>query len=391
MSGIFVLDSGRKLHELREQPYETEALLQELLAEFPNLLAGELVDAEEPRRWLLISREVGLADGDESSERWAVDHLFVDQDGIPTIVEVKRSSDTRLRREVVGQVLEYAANAVSYWPVEKLQARFEDRCQRAGTDAMQALQTLLGDAADPAAFWGTVKTNLKAGKIRILLVGDSIPAEVRRIVEFLNAQMTSAEILAVEIKQFGNEDLKTLVPRVYGQTEAATGVKTPGGVGASRSWDEETFLNDLDGRFAGAERQVARRVLEGGKSRSLAVKWGKGATYGSFTLVRRSAIRPGVRLSLATVYGNGYFAVPFAEWGRADVDRQGFLDRLNTAAGAALPATAIDRWPSIRLAELARGDTLDRVIALFAELLDQLERREHANLQSVDGLVRTQD
>ena len=31
---------------------------------------------------------------------------------MPTLVEVKRSSDTRIRREVVGQMLHYAANAV---------------------------------------------------------------------------------------------------------------------------------------------------------------------------------------------------------------------------------------------------------------------------------------
>lgn len=37
-----------------------------------------------------------------------MDHLFVDQDAIPTLVEVKRSSDTRIRREVVGQLLEYS-------------------------------------------------------------------------------------------------------------------------------------------------------------------------------------------------------------------------------------------------------------------------------------------
>lgn len=378
MAGIFVLDSNRKLHELHEQPYETEALLQELLAEFPNLLAGELVDADEPRRWLLISREVGLADAEESPDRWAVDHLFVDQDGVPTIVEVKRSTDTRIRREVVGQVLEYAANAVSYWPIEKLQARFEDRCQRAGLDPVQALQTFLGEGADPAAFWGAVKTNLKAGKIRILLVGDSIPAEVRRIVEFLNGQMTSAEILALEIRQFGNDDLKTLVPRVYGQTEQAAGVKASGAAPASQTWDEVTFLKDLDGRFPGAEREGARRVLAWARSRSLALKWGKGATYGSFTVMYRSRSRPDVTLSLATVYGNGQFAVPFAEWQRANLDRQGFLDQLNTAAGTALPPTAIDRWPGIRLAELARGGVLDRVLSLFDTLHGDLERRDNA-------------
>src|SRR4051794_12230288 len=40
------------------------------------------------------------------SSRWSLDHLFVDQEGVPTLVEVKRSSDTRARREVVAQMLD---------------------------------------------------------------------------------------------------------------------------------------------------------------------------------------------------------------------------------------------------------------------------------------------
>jgi hypothetical protein len=34
----------------------------------------------------------------------------VDEAGVPTLVEVKRSSDTRARREVVARMLDYAAN-----------------------------------------------------------------------------------------------------------------------------------------------------------------------------------------------------------------------------------------------------------------------------------------
>jgi hypothetical protein len=35
-------------------------------------------------------------------------------------VEVKCNIDTRIRPEVVGQMLDYVANAVVYWPVEAL-------------------------------------------------------------------------------------------------------------------------------------------------------------------------------------------------------------------------------------------------------------------------------
>jgi hypothetical protein len=380
MPGIFVLDETRKLHELREQPYETEALLQQLLSDFPDLLAGELVDAEVPRRWLLISPEFGLSDAHDASNRWAVDHLFVDQDGIPTIVEVKRSTDTRIRREVIGQVLEYAANAVSYWPIQKLQATFEGRCLAMGADAGQTLQRFIGEGSDPSTFWEGVNTNLKAGKIRILLVGDSIPSEVRRIVEFLNGQMVSAEILAVEIKQFGNEKLKTLVPRVYGQTEQAAGVKARGGRG-SRLWEESSVLEDVDSRFNGAEREVPRRILAWAKARSLDLRWGKGPTYGSFHTAYRFKNRRGAPMPLLSLYSTGQVAVPFGDWKRLSfvhVDGEAILASLNAIPGVKFPDTAIDKWPSVRFAELADRDALDRVLGIVDSLLGELDRQDVA-------------
>src|SRR4051794_8902230 len=109
-----------------EQPYGLEAHLQSLIERHPNLLAGDQVNTEVPRRWLLLSREAGLASEQDGPARWSVDHLLLDQDAVPTIVEVKRSSDSRIRREVVGQMLDYAANAVTYWNLDSLRERFEE-------------------------------------------------------------------------------------------------------------------------------------------------------------------------------------------------------------------------------------------------------------------------
>lgn len=226
--GIFLIQDDGSLVEMNEQPYDTESLLQGLLAKYPNLLAGDQIDSDEPRRWLLVKREMGVPSEEQGGNRWSVDHLFLDQDAVPTLIEVKRSTDTRIRREVVGQMLDYAANAVLYWPVEQIRAEFEANCEKEGADPYELIAMLTDEEVDIEEFWQRVKTNLQAGKIRMLFVADEIPSELRRIIEFLNTQMEPAQVLGVEVKQFVGEGMRSLVPRVYGQTEEAKGKKGRG-------------------------------------------------------------------------------------------------------------------------------------------------------------------
>src|SRR5882672_7170044 len=219
--GIFLIQDNDVLVEMNEQAYDSEFLLQTLLSKYPDLLVGNQIDASSPRKWLLIEQESGVPSAEGGGGRWAMDHLFLDQDAIPTIVEVKRSCDTRIRREVVGQMLDYAANAVVYWPVERMQARFAANCEASGLDPDEKLRSFLELDEEPEQFWQKANTNLQAGKVRLLFVADSIPKELQRVVEFLNEQMNPAEVLAIEIKQFVGRGLKGLVPRVIGQTVEA--------------------------------------------------------------------------------------------------------------------------------------------------------------------------
>ena len=105
------------LVELKETLFAKEVDLQDFLTKHPALLAGDQMNPADPRRFVLITAEAGIAIAEGAGDYFSLDHLFIDQDGIPTLVEVKRSTDTRLRRAVVGQMLEYAANACAYWDV----------------------------------------------------------------------------------------------------------------------------------------------------------------------------------------------------------------------------------------------------------------------------------
>ena len=57
---ILGLPEGGEPIEMLAEPYGAEADLQRLLAEHPSLLAGDQMDADAHRRWLLVRREMSV-------------------------------------------------------------------------------------------------------------------------------------------------------------------------------------------------------------------------------------------------------------------------------------------------------------------------------------------
>jgi hypothetical protein len=259
-SGIYLLQGDNTLVRMNETPNEAESLLQSLLEEHPDLLAGDQIDVSEPRRWLLVAREAGIPESDGSGDRWALDHLFLDQEAVPTFVEVKRATDTRTRREVVAQMLDYAAHASEHWPVDRMRELFATKCAVGGRDPSDVLAAFLGFAGDEGDFWNRASANLRVGRLRMLFVADRIPPALQRIVEFLNQQMSPAEVLAVEIKQFTSErdgTLRTLVPRVIGQSEQTRVAKASSqSRPAAAATDRATFLSDAPPALAATLREI---------------------------------------------------------------------------------------------------------------------------------------
>ncbi len=362
--GIYLIREGDTLVEMKERTYDSESILQELLARYPHLLAGDQMNADNPRRWLLVTQEAGLASEDDGSDRWSVDHLFLDQDAVPTLVEVKRSSDTRIRREVVGQMLDYAANSVLHWPIDKVTGMFEADCERRGVDADQVLAEFLGSDTqkDPEQFWQTAKTNLQAGRVRLVFVADVIPSELRRVVEFLNRQMDPAEVLAVEIRQYVGQGLKTLVPRVIGQLERQAESQ------AKRQWDEASFLRELGSRNRDGELPFARRALDWAKERGLRVRWGKGKVTGSASLTLDTPKRTFTPISLWT---SGAVQVEFQLMTAvspfdSEEKRKELANKLNQIPNISIPAGAIARWPYFPMDRLKDSRSAD----LFFQALD---------------------
>ena len=278
---IYVTTAHGSIEPLEETAFAAEGELQRLIAEHPELLDGEQMRPGDPRRWLLISREKGIAEAPGEGARWALDHLLVDQDARPTLAEVKRGWSPEIRRTLVGQLLEYAAHASETWTADELRETFLRKAEARGRDPQEELATLLQSDTerDADAFWEGVATNLAAKHLRLLFVSDRIPDLLARVVTFLNEQMPGVEVLAVEIKRFQGKTNQTLVPRVIGRT--GRGAKTRGertGTRLTRESFLEGFADEREcpatgrqspgcrrGQGANGAPAVPRRVAHGGK------------------------------------------------------------------------------------------------------------------------------
>lgn len=66
-------------------------------------------------------------------------------------------------------------------------------------------------------------TNLDAERLPLISSPTSFPPELRRSIELVNGQMAGAEVRAVEVKQYADDEARhqTVVPCAIGNTEVA--------------------------------------------------------------------------------------------------------------------------------------------------------------------------
>ena len=375
MSNIFYINENNEAVQLREQRYENEDFFQQLIERYPDILAGEQINPETPRRWILISREMGVPGHEGGSDQWFLDHLFIDQDGVPTFVEVKRSTDTRIRREVVAQMLDYAANATMYWPADRLRHAFEESTNSPEDE----LSSKLGIApGDEDAFWNKVDANLRLGKLRLLFVADEIPASLQRIIEFLNGQMTDTEVLGLEIKQYVSSNMqRTLVPKLIGKTASSVQVKQKQ---QQFKWDEEAFLDRVIGISGNEIASLCQSILNNFRDMGCRIYWGEGSKQAGFV-----PIYDGInKHQLLAVYSYGsttkieiyfqHFKEPF----RSEEKKKELIAKFNSIPGVQIPQDAITRRPSLDCKLFINRNNFEKFLQIYKEILDEIQAYEKA-------------
>lgn len=262
---LFFMRSGTAV-EMNEQTYETEDRLQKILAENPHLLARAW--NEKDCRLFLIQREMGVAESEDGSSCFSLDHLLVGEDGVPVLVEVKRSSDTRIRREVAGQMLDYACRA-AFWNVDELREMFQKN------NPPEIVEEI-----DTDDFWDTVSANLKTERMRLVFAADKIPDSLRVLIEFMDRSMSQIEVYGVEIREYKTADAALLSSSIVGNslTKKSSSYKQ-----SFRTWNQSDFEEYLRGHELASVIPAAEDIWKYAESIGMVCAFGRGGSCPSYS------------------------------------------------------------------------------------------------------------
>ena len=246
----------QKLHDI------LEVNSQLLFSDYPELRNSEL---------LLIKSQAPTYDDENTVFATRLDILFVDKEGILNFVEVKLDSNPQIRREVVGQALEYAGNAIENWEIDDIKEMFKMTCTKKGWNPEEKITEFLTPEINPNDFWDSVETKLRTGNVRIIIASDSIPQSLKNIIQFLRNQMKTAIFLGVDVPQFNNGDQIVFVPKVHGQLITVTQEK--------KKWDESSFFTALSGVAIPDTVAIVKKIQLWSKEQHLEPYWGTGSFY----------------------------------------------------------------------------------------------------------------
>lgn len=259
-SSLFFMSQDGTASLASEAAYEAESDLQRIVADNPQLLMRAPSNTGEAL--MLVRQEYPVRDPDDDSIFYSLDHLFLDQDGVPVLVEVKRSSDARIRREVVGQMLDYASRA-RYWDLSEIQQYFR--------------LTNPESSYDTEDFWGRVSSNLKAEHMKLVFVADKIPDTLSTLIDFLSRNIDGMEIYGVEVRQYHSGGGTLLTSTTIGGAATAQ-EKLQNNI----AWDADRLLQQFSERGRADLAGVSRSLMDFGTSLGLRATFGRGPRYGAY-------------------------------------------------------------------------------------------------------------
>jgi hypothetical protein len=279
-----------------------------------------------------------------------------------------------LRREVIGQILEYAANFSASWSADRVRSAYERTASTLAADAAQSLETAL--ALQPGTYegyWQLLQANLDQQRLRLAIVADKIPLETLRIVEYLNRQMINTDIFCVSISQFIGGDVRTLNSRVLNPSVTETQRKSASSR-AGAPWTRARFYDALLSRESRNAVSVMERIESWAAPKPhVEISFGSGVQDGSLQIAFRAnpgmqAYRTGSDVVFLTLWTYGSVEVELqylANFGpfRNEAVRRSLVAKLNEL-GCGLSEDSIRKRPNLSWEFLADQEHLERFLEI---------------------------
>jgi len=251
-----------------------EKSLQDLLIDFPELIPSDYINPEEPPIFIVVRNEAGVTAG-------SMDILLLDQYAVPTVVETKLIDNREIRRSVLAQGIEYLSHLQTEWSGDRFLEEAKEYWAKKEKAFEQLVQEKWGKEFG-SPYISQLQSNIDTANLRLIIAADSIPSQLRRMIEFLNST-SKFEILGLEVVLYCDKqdsENKYLIPTLIGASEQTRDSKKK-----SRSqWSESRF-------FEVAKESLLPEIIEKindlyafvNKLTDKKIYWGTGKEVGSFT------------------------------------------------------------------------------------------------------------
>ncbi|MFC1940651.1 hypothetical protein ACFLXO_08245 [Chloroflexota bacterium] len=367
--GKILLIEGDRVTPVDEREFPDESKLQDYIEQYPSLIPlSDVIEGASPL--LCIGREVPAGWG-------FIDLLFIDQDGLLTIVETKLRRNREVRREVIGQIIEYASYVIQ-WNAEEVFRIANEYFSVSDTVPPEhknnslgnIMNTILGEEFSQEDFRNKIEQNLNNGRIRLIIGVDQLIEPLRAIVTFLNSY-SNFDILLLQVSDFEeSKEKRILIPLLFGYAKKSTGGDSPRG-----RWDKDKFLNKAKDTCGTETAEVLSKIYEFSEKIADRVTWGTGVNVGSFTFRK---LQHGVPVSIFTVQTDGVLYINFGEMKVKEVDENvvaSFANALDVIPNMRIPDDAVQlgQYYPIKAGMLAEEENLQVFQNAIAALCKEIE------------------
>ena len=323
-----ILIKDEKAKGLDRIPIDAKAFnedwIQKLIHNNPDILPISEIDTGFTPA-ISIGREVSTAVG-------YIDNLFISPDGYLTVVETKLWRNPEARREVVGQILDYAKE-LNKWTFTDLDNTVKQFNRLYNNHTNGLLETVRRhtelDETDEKFFIDNVSKNLKRGRFLLLIVGDGIRESVEDMVEYLTQTPQlyfTLALVELQVYKLNHDDNSLIIiPQLVIRTREITraivriegnysadvkvNIETDLGTEAIKPGSKritvtaEDFFERLEQNTNKETVEFAKQIINDSEDLGLYVEWNSG----SFSIKLADPQGSGIKIAVLNIEKNGRF------------------------------------------------------------------------------------